>query len=369
MKTWARSQSSREPGLAQVPGRHRHVGARRHVPGRRDAAVVLAGGAGAVGVVGEERRAGVELVEHPPEVRRALGADQEAVGPADRHAPGILPPLEEGARRGAGRGAARALRARQVREDLLVLARGDVGEPLAPARPDEEEEVQHARPELPREVDHPGDLADVPVGDAHVEREVDALGPEGLGRPHGALPGPGEVAELVVARGIGRVEGEGRALDPVRLHEARLLLAQEDAVGPEHDREAVLAPLRRQLEDVPPEERLAAGEDQEGAGIDPGDVGHHPAALVGRELAGRRGAGRRADVAVGAEEVAALGQVPGDRVRLVGHSMTSSARASTEGGIVSPRALAVRRLMISSNFVGCSTGRSAGLAPFRILST
>jgi hypothetical protein len=26
-------------------------------------------------------------------------------------------------------------------------------------------------------------------------------------------------------------------------------------------------------------------------------------------------------------------------------------------------------LMINSNFVGCSTGRSAGLAPLRILST
>jgi hypothetical protein len=27
------------------------------------------------------------------------------------------------------------------------------------------------------------------------------------------------------------------------------------------------------------------------------------------------------------------------------------------------------RLMTSSNFVGCSTGRSAALAPFKILST
>jgi hypothetical protein len=27
------------------------------------------------------------------------------------------------------------------------------------------------------------------------------------------------------------------------------------------------------------------------------------------------------------------------------------------------------RLIIRSNLVGCSTGRSAGLAPFRILST
>ena len=49
--------------------------------------------------------------------------------------------------------------------------------------------------------------------------------------------------------------------------------------------------------------------------------------------------------------------------------MTSSARASSAGGIVRPKALAVLRLMTSSNLVGCSTGKSAGLAPFRILST
>jgi hypothetical protein len=37
--------------------------------------------------------------------------------------------------------------------------------------------------------------------------------------------------------------------------------------------------------------------------------------------------------------------------------------------MVKPSALAVFRLITSSNFVGCSTGRSAGLAPFKILST
>src|SRR6266576_532878 len=51
------------------------------------------------------------------------------------------------------------------------------------------------------------------------------------------------------------------------------------------------------------------------------------------------------------------------------HLMTLSARYSTVCGIVRPICLAALRLMINSNFVGCSTGRSAGLAPFRILST
>src|SRR5262249_27695588 len=51
------------------------------------------------------------------------------------------------------------------------------------------------------------------------------------------------------------------------------------------------------------------------------------------------------------------------------HSMTSSARARRSGGTVNPSALAVRRLMTNSKWIGCSTGRSAGWAPLRILST
>src|SRR5262249_50036597 len=51
------------------------------------------------------------------------------------------------------------------------------------------------------------------------------------------------------------------------------------------------------------------------------------------------------------------------------HSITSSARSKNESGIVRPSALAVVRLMTSSNLVGCSTGMSPGLAPRRILST
>src|SRR5262249_44803063 len=42
------------------------------------------------------------------------------------------------------------------------------------------------------------------------------------------------------------------------------------------------------------------------------------------------------------------------------HSMTSSARSRNDSGIVKPSTLAVVRLRTRSNFVGCSTGRSAG---------
>src|SRR5436305_15323545 len=50
------------------------------------------------------------------------------------------------------------------------------------------------------------------------------------------------------------------------------------------------------------------------------------------------------------------------------HSITSSARARIEGGMVRPSALAVFRLMTSWYLEACSTGRSAGFAPLRILS-
>ena len=51
------------------------------------------------------------------------------------------------------------------------------------------------------------------------------------------------------------------------------------------------------------------------------------------------------------------------------YSITSSARASTDGGMVRPIALAVFRLITNSYLVGACTGRSAGFSPLRMRST
>src|SRR5258708_17710839 len=48
------------------------------------------------------------------------------------------------------------------------------------------------------------------------------------------------------------------------------------------------------------------------------------------------------------------------------HSITSSARPSSGSGTASPSALAVLRLRISSTFVACCTGSSAGFSPLRM---
>ena len=51
------------------------------------------------------------------------------------------------------------------------------------------------------------------------------------------------------------------------------------------------------------------------------------------------------------------------------HFLTSFARASNSYGTVKPICFAAGRLMMNSNLIACSIGKSAGLAPFKILST
>jgi hypothetical protein len=48
------------------------------------------------------------------------------------------------------------------------------------------------------------------------------------------------------------------------------------------------------------------------------------------------------------------------------YSITSSATASSVGGTLRPTAFAVFRFRISPNFLGWSTGKSAGFSPFMI---
>src|SRR5713226_154921 len=52
------------------------------------------------------------------------------------------------------------------------------------------------------------------------------------------------------------------------------------------------------------------------------------------------------------------------RSNLIAYSITSSARASSDGSTSRPSALAVVRLMTSSNLVGCMTGQIRGLLAF-----
>src|SRR6266545_7112554 len=48
------------------------------------------------------------------------------------------------------------------------------------------------------------------------------------------------------------------------------------------------------------------------------------------------------------------------------YSMTSSARASSVGGTLRPRARAVGRFIANTNLADCTTGKSAGFSPLII---
>src|SRR5262249_5612007 len=58
-----------------------------------------------------------------------------------------------------------------------------------------------------------------------------------------------------------------------------------------------------------------------------------------------------------------------DELAAAHHSITSSARASSDGGTSRSSALAVLRLITSSYLVGACTGRPAGFSPLRMRST
>jgi hypothetical protein len=65
--------------------------------------------------------------------------------------------------------------------------------------------------------------------------------------------------------------------------------------------------------------------------------------------------GRRREVPIPAASMCS-------KVRVQNYSITLSVRASSEAGSVRPSAVAVLRLITSSNSVGCCTGRLAGFA-------
>jgi hypothetical protein len=74
----------------------------------------------------------------------------------------------------------------------------------------------------------------------------------------------------------------------------------------------------------------------------------------------------RAMVHVSASTLRRPEQVQNVVAKNCGYSMTSSASASSDEGTAMSSKRAVWALMTSSNLVDCITGRSAGLAPFRI---
>jgi hypothetical protein len=136
------------------------------------------------------------------------------------------------------------------------------------------------------------------------------------------LPGAAHVPEAVVTLGIERVEGQGQAARAGLRQPPRHVLRDAHAVGADDHPQLTLRRALDDLEDVAPQQRLAAGQDGQALGRERGDLVDDPEALLGAELAAigeivraDQGLGAGVEIAVLAGEVAAIREVPGDDVR------------------------------------------------------
>ena len=133
---------------------------------------------------------------------------------------------------------------------------------------------------------------------------------------------PRTFLKRVVTIGIERIEREREPPRSGLRQPLRHVLGDAHAVGADDDPQFTLRRAPDDLEDVAPQERLAARQDRDAFRREGGNLVDDPEAFLGAELAAigevlgadlRRAAG--VEIAVLAGEVAAVSQVPGDDVR------------------------------------------------------
>ena len=172
-----------------------------------------------------------------------------------------------------------------------------------------------------REVGDRVELAEIvrARGRLHDEGQPGAV--EDLGALDRVPPGAAHLPEAVVTIGIERVERQRESARAGLREAPRQVLRDAHAVGADDDPQPALRGAADDLEDVAPQERLAARQDRHAFRRERGDLVDDPEALLGAELAAigevlradqRRAAG--VEIAVLAGEVAAVGEVPGDDV-------------------------------------------------------
>ena len=207
-------------------------------------------------------------------------------------------------------------------EHLVVLRGGDVRHELPAPRRHQEVEVPDLGGEaIVREVGDRVELAEIVRARGRLHDEGEPGPAQDLGSLHRVPPRATYVPETVVTIGIERIEREGESPRSGLREPPRQVLRDAHAVGADDDPQPTLRRAPDNLEDVAPEERLAAGQDRQAFRREGGDFVDDPEALVGAELAPVREILRAdlrcaagVEIAVLAGEVAAVGEVPGDDV-------------------------------------------------------
>ena len=172
-----------------------------------------------------------------------------------------------------------------------------------------------------REVGDRVELAEIVRARGRLHDEGQPGPVEDLRSLHRVPPGATHLPEAVVTIGIESIEGKGQSPCSGLRQALRHVLRDAHAVGADDDPEFTLRRAPDDLEDVAPQERLAARQDRQAFRRERGDFVDDPEAFLGAELAPigevlradqRRAAG--VEIAVLAGEVAAVGEVPGDDV-------------------------------------------------------
>ena len=206
----------------------------------------------------------------------------------------------------------------QVTEHLFVLGRRDVREFFAATGAHHEEDIEDAGAEPMRPFHDGGQFLVIHRLRAEMHLELAArcvCRPRC--RPRRASHAPGHAAEGIVLLGIERIDADADAhdadLDQLFGHP----VIDQHAVGAEHHHESELHGMTRDVENVRADQRLPAGDDQQTALVDLGDLVDQAVALFGRELVvAACGFGRRVQIAMVALEIAALGEVQRDEIGL-----------------------------------------------------
>ena len=172
-----------------------------------------------------------------------------------------------------------------------------------------------------REVGDRVELAEIVRARGRLHDEGEPGPVQDLRSLHRVPPGAPHVPEAVVTIGIESIEREREPPRAGVRQAPRQVLRDAHAVGADDDPQSALRRAPDDLEDVAPQERLAAGQDRQAFRREGGDLVDDPEAFLGAELAAigevlradqRRAAG--VEIAVLAGEVAAVGEVPGDDV-------------------------------------------------------
>ena len=120
------------------------------------------------------------------------------------------------------------------------------------------------------------------------------------------------MTESVVPGGLRRIQANGSAHHAVLAHQFRLFVAQQDPVRAQHHGKIFLGGVRCQVKDVLAQQRFAPRENQKHLWIHLGNLIHHPPTLSRRQLGRRICTCKGAHIAVRAEEVTLLRQIPRD---------------------------------------------------------